>query len=199
MSTQPVGRRERKKAETRARIQQAALDLFERHGFAATSIEDITELADVSSTTFFRYFRTKDETVTDNGFTPVFLRALENQPVETDPLAAIREALRHAGRGIDADTWNRERRRQLLVLTDPDLRGPSVASIKAVFDSIAALVAVHVGREPDDPEVSAFTGAVLGIFGSVVLDPKLTVDAYLERLFQALDFLADGMPLTKST
>lgn len=56
MSTPTPGRRERKKAETRARIQQAALDLFEGHSYCETSIEQISDLADVSTTTFFRYF-----------------------------------------------------------------------------------------------------------------------------------------------
>ena len=195
MSTPTLGRRERKKAETRARIQQAALDLFEEHGFAETSIEQISDLADVSTTTFFRYFRTKDETVAHNGFTPIFLDALRGQPGDLDPLDAIRAALTAASRVITPETWNQERRRQLYVLSEPDLRGPSVGSVKALFDELATLVAAHSGREPGDPEVTAFTGAVLGIFGSAVLSEDLTVGKYLTTLDRALGFLADGMPL----
>ncbi|GAB3536000.1 TetR family transcriptional regulator [Arthrobacter tecti] len=197
MSTPTLGRRERKKAETRIRIQQAALDLFEQHGFTETSIEQITELADVSTTTFFRYFRTKDETVAHNGFTPVFLQALRAQPDDLEPLDAIRVALKAADESVSAETWTNERRRQLYVLSEPDLRGPSVGAIKKLFDDLATLLAAHAGREPDDPEVTAFTGAVLGIFGSTVLNDNLTVDKYLAALDAALDFLAQGMPLTR--
>lgn len=196
MSTPTLGRRERKKAETRVRIQQAALDLFEEHGFGATSIEQISDLADVSTTTFFRYFRTKDETVAHNGFTPVFLDALRGQPDDLDPLDAIRAALTTASQAITPETWNQERRRQLYVLSVPDLRGPSVGAIKALFDELATLVAAHAGRETGDPEVAAFTGAVLGIFGSAVLSDDLTVGRYLTTLDHSLSFLADGMPLT---
>lgn len=197
MSTPTLGRRERKKAETRARIQQVSLDLFEEHGFTDTSIEQIADLADVSTTTFFRYFRTKDETVAHNGFTPVFLQALRNQPDSLDPLEAIRAALKTAGQSITSDTWNHERRRQLYVLGEPDLRGPSSGAIKHLFDELATLVADHAGREPADPEVTAFTGAVLGVFGSAVMNDNLTVDKYLTTLDQSLNFLANGMPLTK--
>lgn len=196
MSTPTLGRRERKKAETRVRIQQAALDLFEEHGFAETSIEQISDLADVSTTTFFRYFRTKDETVAHNGFTPVFLESLRAQPDDLGPLDAIRAALQAAGDAITPETWTQERRRQLYVLSEPDLRGPSVGAVKTLFDELATLVAAHAGREPGDAEVTAFTGAVLGIFGAAVLNDDLTVDKYLTTLDHALTFLADGMPLT---
>jgi len=55
-----LGRRERRRAETRARILQSALSLFARQGFAATHVEQITEAADVGKGTFFNYFPTKE-------------------------------------------------------------------------------------------------------------------------------------------
>src|SRR5579859_2318136 len=54
------GRRERRTAETRERLFRAALDLFAKKGFAETTIEDITEAADVGKGTFFNYFPSKD-------------------------------------------------------------------------------------------------------------------------------------------
>jgi AcrR family transcriptional regulator len=54
-----TGRRERKKAATRERIVRAAATLFQRHGYQATSIEDITEAADVAPRTFYSYFSAK--------------------------------------------------------------------------------------------------------------------------------------------
>jgi AcrR family transcriptional regulator len=55
-----LSRRERHRAETRARLLQAALSLFARQGFAATRVEQITEAADVGKGTFFNYFPTKE-------------------------------------------------------------------------------------------------------------------------------------------
>jgi AcrR family transcriptional regulator len=54
------GRRQRRSAEIRERLFRAALDLFARKGFAETTVEDITEAADVGKGTFFNYFPSKD-------------------------------------------------------------------------------------------------------------------------------------------
>lgn len=54
------GRRARKRAETRERIFRAALRLFAERGFTATTVEDITEAADVGKGTFFNYFPSKE-------------------------------------------------------------------------------------------------------------------------------------------
>jgi len=54
------GRRERKKEETRRRITLAALDLFHEKGFEATTVDEITERADVAKGTFFNYFPRKE-------------------------------------------------------------------------------------------------------------------------------------------
>ncbi len=55
-----TGRRQRRSAEIRERLFRAALELFARKGFAETTVEDITEAADVGKGTFFNYFPSKD-------------------------------------------------------------------------------------------------------------------------------------------
>lgn len=57
------GRRERRAAETRERLFRAALRLFEERGFTATTVEDITEAADVGKGTFFNYFPSKEHII----------------------------------------------------------------------------------------------------------------------------------------
>jgi AcrR family transcriptional regulator len=54
------GRRERKRLETRERIFRAAMKLFAERGFFSTTVEDITEAADVGKGTFFNYFPSKE-------------------------------------------------------------------------------------------------------------------------------------------
>lgn len=59
----PEGHRERKKAQTRERIHKEALSLFERQGFAATTIAEIAAAADVSPRTVFVHYPTKEDLV----------------------------------------------------------------------------------------------------------------------------------------
>lgn len=60
MTVSEPTRRERKKEETRLRIFEAAVDLFREKGFEQTTIDEITERADVGRGTFFNYFPRKE-------------------------------------------------------------------------------------------------------------------------------------------
>lgn len=64
MEAENMSRRERKKIETRESILKAARHLFEDKGYEETSIDEITEKADVSKGTFFNYFPSKDSLLT---------------------------------------------------------------------------------------------------------------------------------------
>jgi AcrR family transcriptional regulator len=65
--SRPAGRRERRRVETRERIYRAALDLFAERGFMETTVEDITEAADVGKGTFFNYFPAKEHVLATYG------------------------------------------------------------------------------------------------------------------------------------
>ncbi|HZC12209.1 MAG TPA: TetR family transcriptional regulator, partial [Mycobacterium sp.] len=54
------GLRERKKIRTRETIRREAFRLIQENGYAATTVEQIAEAAEVSPSTFFRYFPTKE-------------------------------------------------------------------------------------------------------------------------------------------
>lgn len=60
MTLPELSRRERKKEETRRRIFEAAISLFRTKGFEATTVDEITEKADVGRGTFFNYFPKKE-------------------------------------------------------------------------------------------------------------------------------------------
>jgi AcrR family transcriptional regulator len=60
LSPFPSDRRSRRSAELRERLFRAALELFAKKGFAETTVEDITDAADVGKGTFFNYFPSKD-------------------------------------------------------------------------------------------------------------------------------------------
>jgi AcrR family transcriptional regulator len=80
----PTGRRERHRREIRERLFGAALRLFAERGFMETTVEDITEAADVGKGTFFNYFRTKEHVLATFG---------------AERLASIDRALERAKKG----------------------------------------------------------------------------------------------------
>jgi AcrR family transcriptional regulator len=62
-----TGRRERHRTEVRERLFRAALRLFAERGYLETTVEDITEAADVGKGTFFNYFETKEHVLATFG------------------------------------------------------------------------------------------------------------------------------------
>jgi AcrR family transcriptional regulator len=66
-SSSALTRRERHRVATRERIFRAALELFAEHGYLETTVEDITEAADVGKGTFFNYFPTKEHVLATYG------------------------------------------------------------------------------------------------------------------------------------
>ena len=69
-------RRQRRSAELRERVFRAALALFARKGFNETTVEDITNAADVGKGTFFNYFPSKDHILL--GFAEMQLAKLQD-------------------------------------------------------------------------------------------------------------------------
>ena len=97
-----MGLRERKVQRTRERIAEVALDLFERQGYEATTMEQIAAAADVAPTTLYRYYPTKDRTLVE-GMIPRFgevaagvLARPPEEPIEVALGAALMARLEHA-------------------------------------------------------------------------------------------------------
>ena len=74
------GLRERKKAKTRAAIQHEAIRLFSEQGYEATTIEQIAEVVEIAPSTFFRYFRAKEDLVLTDEYDPLIIEAFRAQP-----------------------------------------------------------------------------------------------------------------------
>src|SRR3989442_7726228 len=89
-----LGRRERRAAETRERLFRAALRLFEERGFSATTVEDITEAADVGKGTFFNYFPSKEHLLAGFGELQVAKVAQARESI-LGGKQPVREGLKH--------------------------------------------------------------------------------------------------------
>ena len=85
--TEATGRRERKKAQTRQALADAALDLFLERGYDQVGVKDVADAADVSVTTLFKHFPGKEALVFD-----------QDDDLEAALVAAVRE--RPPGRSV---------------------------------------------------------------------------------------------------
>ena len=83
---------ERKKARTHTAIRTHAFHLFRSRGYEATMVAQIISGTDVSSSTFFRYFPTKEDVVLADSQIPLLVAALHAQPLPLPPVAAVRAA-----------------------------------------------------------------------------------------------------------
>jgi AcrR family transcriptional regulator len=107
-----VGLRERKRVQTAERLQSAALELISERGFDAVSVDDICAAAEVSKTTYYRYFETKEDVLLGGATDDIeFLRRAF---AECPPDESLIEAARYAYRRF-AETEQADRATRLLV------------------------------------------------------------------------------------
>jgi len=157
-----AGLRERKKAKTHEAIQAAALRLFRSQGYEATTVEQIAEAAEVSPSTFFRYFPTKEDVVIHDALDPLFFAAFREQPPELSPIQAMRAAMSSVFEALTPDELALERERQDLILGVTELRARMLDDLATTIRGFTEALAARLGRSADDVPVRAFAGAVIG-------------------------------------
>ena len=192
------GLRELKKTRTRNEIQRQALLLFQRQGYAATTVEQIAAAAEVSPSTFFRYFPTKEDVVLFDDYDPKFLAALRRQPKELTPLAAVRGAMRQIFSEISEEQRRLEFERGRLINTEPALRrAHSLNATRDNLDMLTGAIAERVGRDPGDFEVRNFVGAVFGALFTTwqMMGEREEPGDYVATIDAALAHLEAGLPL----
>src|ERR1700729_1580107 len=99
----PPGLRERKKIKRRRAIQTAALRLFEARGYEHTTVEQIAEAAETSTTTFYRYFPTKEDVVLDAPSPPIVEATIASQPAGEALASPFRAAAAAVAAATEAD------------------------------------------------------------------------------------------------
>ncbi len=156
------GLRERKKAKTRRAIQEHALRLIAEQGYDATTVEQIAEAAEVSPSTFFRYFPTKEDAIIEDEYDPLIAAAFARHQGDGPPLEAARRALSEAFGEIYERDRERIRARVLLFLAVPQLRARTYDNLTRTEDLIAEAIAGYAGRAKDDLAVRTFAGAMVG-------------------------------------
>jgi AcrR family transcriptional regulator len=196
----PVGLRERKKARTRASLREHALRLFREKGYQNTTVEQIAAAAEVSPSTFFRYFPTKEDLVLQDDMDTRLIAALEQQPPELGPVAAVRAASREmfaSYTGADMDILRETTR---LTMTVPEVRARALDELGRAIGVFAEAVAKRAGRPADDLAVRTAAGAIMGVIMAITLPWEgfagtQSLEDSIGRIDEALALLEAGLPL----
>ena len=190
------GLRERKKARTRASIRQHALRLFREQGYSETTVEQIAEAAEVSPSTFFRYFPTKEDVVLRDDFDTLTVEAFKAQPPELTPLQAFRAATREVMGSLSAEDLGEMAELYALARSVPELRAALIDELTRTMRLVADLVAERAGRRRDDPAVRNVAGALIGVvLAATLLSDEDPFRISADDLDAALEHLEAGLPL----
>ncbi len=180
-----------KAQRTRERILVAALGLFERQGYRATTVAQIADAAGVTPMTFFRHFPTKDSVLVSDPYDPLIARCVAAQPLDLAPLERVRRGFLVALDGITPTEDSTARRRVALAAEHPELVGAVVAATQATQDAVSdALVAQGVDRLDAAVAAAACLGALTAaLLAWPSLPDGVGLDAIARR---ALEQLAMG-------
>jgi AcrR family transcriptional regulator len=144
-----LGRRDRKRLETRNGLAAVALELFAERGFDAVTVNDIADRADVDPSTFYRHFGSKEAVIfSDLGDWTGRLRdAVRDQPAELPLLEAMRRGVKDLAAMLMVDIDN-ERHRAELTETSPSVRAQGLAVREALIDEVALAIADRMAVDP---------------------------------------------------
>lgn len=197
------GLRERKKAQVRTAIQDAALTLFEQQGYAATTVADIAAAANVSERTFFRYFPTKEDVVQFDRFDVLLVTAFQEQPPHLDVMEAARNAIDQTLAAAPTDELQAEMTRHRLLREEPELRTALVRTMSSgeMPRLLTQALKERLGKRANDAKVRVFVAAVIGLILQRFFDPDAPQDAQefrdfattiIDDIAQAISFEDDG-------
>ncbi len=189
------GLRERKKIKTRTAIRGATYRLIQGQGYDATTIEQIAELAEVSPSTVFRYFPTKEDIVLTDEYDALLVAELHARPADEPWLESLRYVMQRAMHLEAAEGPDVTRLRARLMVEVPAVRSRMMESMSVTGHLLCQVIGERTGRAPDSFEVRVFAMSLVGALMEVSLywaehrhedDLAVLVD-------RALDVLGHGL------
>ncbi|MER7542293.1 helix-turn-helix domain-containing protein [Spirillospora sp. NPDC127506] len=143
----------------RGRLEQAALDLYEERGFEKTTVAEIAARAGVTERTYFRHFADKREVLFGGTaeLQDMLTSAVADAPASATPLEATALALEAVG-GVFLGNLDRARRRQAIIMANPELRERELIKMAGFAAALAGTL-----RERGVPDPAAALTAEAGI------------------------------------
>jgi mycofactocin system transcriptional regulator len=157
----PAGRR---RATSRAELEQVAFDLFDQQGFEHTTVDDVASAAGISRRTFFRYFDSKNEIPW--GDFDSELGRMRRRLADTAPQAPLMDAIREAivdFNQMPVEQVPAHRRRMAFILGVPALQAHSTLRFAAWRQVIADFVAQRTGQQAAELLPRTIAHAMLGV------------------------------------
>jgi AcrR family transcriptional regulator len=190
------GLRERKKLQTREKIERVALRLFAERGYDETTLADIADAADVSRRTIFAYFESKEDILFCDE--PLLYERLEQTLTERPPGATTVDALREFVSTVsESDEQTRLRKR--IIGANKGLRLSERARSAPLERLVAESIARDLDAGPDDVRPLLIAASVTAAFNAVRdrlvedSDGPVSHQDALGVLDEVLEFLRGGL------
>ena len=163
---------ERKQHLVRAELASAAWDLFGKKGYESTTVAEIAEAAGVSRRTFFRYYASKEDVVTETSdeLAEAMLAAMAERPRDEPPLVSIQRALVPV---LEPRLVLTERARTIIRLLRESrtLRRAMMERHALMEERLAAQLADRLGADPSKDSAPA----LLAFIARAMLDTAFNV------------------------
>ncbi|MFG2286455.1 TetR/AcrR family transcriptional regulator [Streptomyces sp. NPDC048595] len=190
--TTTAGRRERKKARTRQALSDAAVRLFTERGFDDVGVREVAEAADVSLSTLFKHFPSKEALVfdLDADVESALVAAVRDRAPGQSVLHALRDHMVRTRTAVRTDDPT-----FVLVESTPALRDYARRMWSRHEKALAAALAEATGLAPDSPAVTALARFTLEAPGIARAgeDPVRT----MREVFALLEDGWAGTPLAR--
>jgi AcrR family transcriptional regulator len=168
-----VGRRERKKQQTRQLLADTARRLFAERGFEAVSVAEVAREADVAEATVFNYFPSKEDLVFSGleRFEDELLAAIRNRTSGETILQAFGRFVLEP-RGFLADQDQRSAKRLLeisrMIAQSPALLAREQRILARYTNSLARVIAEDARAAADDPRPAVTAAALLSVHRALI-------------------------------
>lgn len=159
-----LGRRERNRRERRQRLEDVALELFERDGFDGATIDQIAAGAGLAPRTFFSYFETKDDLVLGDYADRLgrILDEFDRRPAGEHPWDALRAAFASVAADYEAES-DRIRRRFTIMATSPSVTARSLQLQAGWERSLTERLRARLGATADDVQPRLLAATALAV------------------------------------
>lgn len=142
-------------------VHETALDLADRHGYSNVTIERIAEAADVSPSSVYRYFGTKEGIFLWDQYDRLALEFLAGTDPSIPPMRAMRQAIESLAGALE-ETGETVRRQLRLIYTVPELKTATRGYLDQLRGDLAATIQRRQGEGLSDLESLVVAGALIG-------------------------------------